>query len=313
MTAFQGADIVLVGGGQLLMDNDLSFPTRISASVSAARKLGIPVVMHSVGVGKSWTSLGQKLVQSALICDNVKAIIVRDRVSKARIQSLFPHVNKPVLVGPDPALIADRVYEREEVERAGVGVGIIAASAIVRHAKGHVLAGADARKFWVTLCQDILKRGKTIRIFCNGAPEDWQEALAVFGEVSKNEQYQDKITLSDRPTTGLGLINILGACELVVAARLHASIVATALGVPIVGISWDDKVDSFYYERGISRYCVNNAKRSQDVVDVIFDAFDRKSVSVDNSASVELEHFGDGMRLIEGVMHGRMVHLSSCN
>ncbi|MEG2213162.1 MAG: polysaccharide pyruvyl transferase family protein, partial [Clostridiales bacterium] len=51
------------------------------------------------------------------------------------------------------------------------------------------------------------------------------------------------------------LIAMLGAMEAVVAMRLHALILATSGGTPVVGISYDVKVDSFIKDIG-STACI---------------------------------------------------------
>ena len=51
------------------------------------------------------------------------------------------------------------------------------------------------------------------------------------------------------------LIGMLGSMELVVGMRLHSLIFATAGGTPVVGISYDVKVDSFIKDIG-SKYCI---------------------------------------------------------
>jgi polysaccharide pyruvyl transferase WcaK-like protein len=288
------------------MDNDLSFPSRIWAAVWAAKKLEIPVVIHSVGVGKKWTWLGLKLVRSALICKNIKSIVVRDRVSKVRFASLFPRVATPVLVGPDPALMAGRVYELDQSERSGVGVGVIARATIARHTNGHALAEANARMLWVELCKNIINRGKTVRIFCNGALEDWKEALAVFREVSMDESCREKVMMVDRPVSAVELVNSLNACEIVIAARLHANVVATAVGVPSIGISWDDKVDAFFSDLNIERRCIKDLKNPQAIVDLIYDVLSDDGTTISTIASNESLRFLEGVRVIEDVLDGRM-------
>ena len=51
------------------------------------------------------------------------------------------------------------------------------------------------------------------------------------------------------------LIGMLGSMELVVGMRLHSLIFATAGGAPVVGISYDVKVDSFIKDIG-SEFCI---------------------------------------------------------
>src|SRR5262249_55528605 len=46
------------------------------------------------------------------------------------------------------------------------------------------------------------------------------------------------------------LIDLIAGCALMVGHRMHANIIAFALGIPSVGFAWDDKVVSFFQSAG---------------------------------------------------------------
>jgi polysaccharide pyruvyl transferase WcaK-like protein len=52
------SDLVIIGGGQLLMDNNLDFPLKISTISKIAYSLGKNVHFVACGVGKKWSYAG---------------------------------------------------------------------------------------------------------------------------------------------------------------------------------------------------------------------------------------------------------------
>jgi polysaccharide pyruvyl transferase WcaK-like protein len=58
-------------------------------------------------------------------------------------------------------------------------------------------------------------------------------------------------TLLEAPTTSKELISEILNFEIILAARMHAGIVSTALEVPTLGLIWSDKIELFTNIAGI--------------------------------------------------------------
>ena len=81
-------DLVLIGGGQLLMDNDLSFPLKVAELVRIARDLDKHVAFYACGVGREWSWLGSRLFEGALLNPSVSWVSVRDHGSRDLVCSI---------------------------------------------------------------------------------------------------------------------------------------------------------------------------------------------------------------------------------
>lgn len=96
----------------------------------------------------------------------------------------------------------------------------------------------------VTLYSQIIfeleSRGYDYFLFCNGISSDYSmgvHLLNVLGLSSKK--------LIPAPKSAIQLISIIQRCDAVIGVRLHACICAFALGVPVAGILWDNKLEYF--------------------------------------------------------------------
>ncbi|MDD4584229.1 MAG: polysaccharide pyruvyl transferase family protein, partial [Eubacteriales bacterium] len=101
-------------------------------------------------------------------------------------------------------------------------------------------------------------------------------------EIPKDVSAADKVTVyMDAPYYACSekhtveeLIGMLGSMEAVVGMRLHSLVFATAGGSPIIGISYDIKVDSFVRDIG-SKACIPLAQLSEEKlcreIDLIMD------------------------------------------
>ena len=49
------ANLLVIGGGQLLMDNSLGFPLKLASLTKGTRSLKVPYTITACGVGKSWS------------------------------------------------------------------------------------------------------------------------------------------------------------------------------------------------------------------------------------------------------------------
>jgi polysaccharide pyruvyl transferase WcaK-like protein len=54
-----------------------------------------------------------------------------------------------------------------------------------------------------------------------------------------------------------GLLGIMRGFTVVIATRLHASILANALGISSLGLGWDEKVQAYYNESSLPERCFN--------------------------------------------------------
>ena len=215
-------DAVIFAGGGL-----------ISEIVEEAEKCHVPVFLNAMGVeGYDENNERCQRLKRALNSETVKAVTIRDdydlfkneyAVRKGlRVKSVF-----------DTAVWADKVY-REVPEKSDViGLNV---------ARGDIFAdygSADIDeeymlKFWKDLTDKLTKRGLKWKIFTNGFDSDEKFAVKL------NEMLGgEKLPQVGSPRQ---LVRYLCGFKAVIAVRMHACITSCSLGLPCVGLVWNDKL-----------------------------------------------------------------------
>jgi glycosyltransferase involved in cell wall biosynthesis/polysaccharide pyruvyl transferase WcaK-like protein len=244
-------DHLVIGGGQLLRDSRLAFPSKLATIVEVAESLGVTVSYFAVGVGSRWSALGRRYFRSALTRPNVRAIYCRDLQSSRRLERYLPMLAGLVRTTCDAALGV--VHEKGTLREANIGLCVMSANALRWTAPTHPLvAEAAAIRFWIRLYDEVVKLGMPVRLFTNGAPEDQEFAERVAAEIRRRDRHEDLQCLSERPRRPEELVHLVRSFSAIVAFRLHANIVAYTSGVQNVALAWDDKVEQFMKYTGQS-------------------------------------------------------------
>jgi polysaccharide pyruvyl transferase WcaK-like protein len=239
------ADAVIIGGGQLLMDNALDFPLKINAVSWLAHSFGKTTHFVSCGVGKKWSFGASQLFRNAI--RGSSSISVRDTISAQRLQRLLPGTQ--VRLSADPALWAADVYgQNNNTSPNLVGLGIISVDLINRHRRRAKLSLEDLTRFWLEVASRLHHRGVKFELFTNGSTDDYEFARHVSNEIA--DRLSIPCALVGRPTTASELARTISRYKAVVASRLHAHILATSYLVPSVALVWDDKVHGFFKDTG---------------------------------------------------------------
>lgn len=236
-----GAQAVAIGGGNLLSDHDLNFPTKIALALRCAGARRLPVAFYGCGMADHWSREGDRRLRRAL-SEGVVAVMLRDGASKARWDARFAEAARcEATVVRDPGLLAHEVYgpaPRSDREGPVIGIGIMSHVAIRYHSAAQIESGALSR-WYVDLARDLIGRGASVVAFTNGAPEDEAAAALIAPEL---EQLGVRRVTPTRPRE---LSDIVGGCDAIAAYRMHAVIAAYAHQVPALAFTWDDKLDAF--------------------------------------------------------------------
>lgn len=247
----QDADLLVIGGGQLLMDDALNFPLKISALTMAAHSLGLPHAFSACGVGADWSALGGRLLRAAL--NGARSISLRDQLSRERLERLSPGLNSRVTF--DPAIWAAEVYPLPPSAPGGcLGLGVISREeANLRLARGQRFSKSDWNQLWLDLIGELSAGGRPLELFTTGSPADQASAQQLWA-CARQRGWQ-QVRLAAPPASPQTLLATFSGYSLVVAARLHAAILANAMGISTIGLGWDQKVKAYYAECGRSDQC----------------------------------------------------------
>lgn len=96
-------------------------------------------------------------------------------------------------------------------------------------------------EFWATIIKQLQNAQIPFRILTNGGFADYEMALRLADRMKLNRnQYLQPLALTPEQ-----LISQLSKFSFVIAHRLHACIISTSLGLPIIPVIWSDKVSAF--------------------------------------------------------------------
>ena len=244
----EGADCVVIGGGNLLADLDLNFPTKLSLAIHAAAGRGLPVYIYGCGVSAGWSKRGLALLNAALSTGAVRRVFVRDEMSKSLWDRQFGDAYAPpASVVRDPGLLACNVYAGASAPSGGsggqaIGVNVISHIALKYHAAD--APSHEALEAWyLGLVASLIGNGQQPVLFTNGSPED-RAYLAALRPKLESLSQSDRILFPDAATPA-ELVELIAALGGLVAFRMHAIIAAYSCGVPFLALSWDPKLDAF--------------------------------------------------------------------
>ncbi|WPY96664.1 polysaccharide pyruvyl transferase family protein (plasmid) [Limimaricola variabilis] len=242
----RGAEAVAIGGGNLLADLDLNFPTKLSLALGEARKRGLPAAIYACGMSGGWSATGLRMARRAFANGALKAVFLRDTASRDLWAELMqPHTGIAAEVVRDPGLLAARVFPAARPDprpRPVAGIGLMSHLAIRYHAEA--APEADQLDDWfVGLGRALLDAGFDLRVFTNGSPEDVSYAARLRPRLAALAG-PERIAFPTQRTPA-ELCGHIADLDVLVAYRLHAVIAATSYGVPAIGLAWDRKLASF--------------------------------------------------------------------
>ena len=235
--ALRRADLMISGGGSLLQNVTSGRSLYYYLSVIfLARLLGTPVMLYAQGIGPVCGAFPRWLMR--LVGNRVSLITVRDHGSLDELESLAIR-RPPIRVTADPVLaispvdrsVGRAILDRFPLARQSPLVGIS-----VREWRGW-----DAYKEAIAQAADSITQeyGARIVFLPMQYPEDVHAAESIAARMREKA-----LVLPGEYMTG-ELLSLVGCLDLLIAIRLHALIFAGVMGVPMLGISYDPKIDRF--------------------------------------------------------------------
>lgn len=300
-----GSDYLIIGGGHLLADANLNFPTKLAVLASAIRDMRLPVAFYAVGASR-WSWAARRLLRGVFSGLDVRWLSVRDVDSQALVRADLSGVKTaPVQATYDPAIACSRFIPAARQATSGrkrIGVNVIGTEWLILDAN----SDGGARVFDIAAYRDlvnlILSNGHDVALMTNGAEEDHEQLLRITAAVAPQIE-EGRVTVIPRAKDPLELIQQVGGLDGLVSHRLHANIVAYSYGVPAIGLEWDKKVPSFFAAVGRAQFCLPPAKQTPEI---IADALQAALAMPDETAAKEsrideiLVHLGKMVTSLEG-------------
>lgn len=251
---------VVIGGGNLLMDNFLNFPLLILRIVQQCERNGTPVKLFSVGAGKKYSWMARRIVSRIVRSNAVSSIMCRDSHSFTLISTAVgKRYAHKVKAGFDSALYLKK-ETTEDLASGVIGLGVIAPSILKTLTPEHPMSDKQyALRWW----EDIVKTlepqvgASRIEVLSNGSNEDNAFAQELWAALTPKFPGITVCTTIQDPTD---LIRKIGSYRALAAYRMHAAVTAMALEVPVVGFEWDPKVRHMFTYCGRQEACVSIAQ-----------------------------------------------------
>ena len=249
-----GANVAIVGGGQLLTDADLNFPVKLAAAASIIRDRNLPIAIHAVGVGADWSAEGAELFDEAFAGADIFWASVRDELSKKRWRRHFGSVDVPApRISMDPSMLAAKVFassERNSAPRRNrplIGLCITHPSNLLSQSE---VSGADRFapdvEFYRGCIESLAADECDILLFTTGARGDESYLRRCAPQAYLSKFSENQLLVAKQSKTPAELVATIGRCDGVAAHRLHACIIAYAFKIPHVGLTMNAKLNALF-------------------------------------------------------------------
>ncbi|MGP1574479.1 polysaccharide pyruvyl transferase CsaB [Selenomonas sp.] len=235
--ALRASDLLVSGGGSLLQNvtsrRSLYYYMAIIVLAFLARR---PVMLYAQGIGPIEGFWARTMMR--LIGNRVRLITVRDHGSLAELSALG--ISRPKIVATaDPVLAINPVPKeagRQILQWNGVTEDKPLVGISVREWKGWQ---RYKETFAETADRIATELGANIVFLPMQYPEDVKTAEMVAALM------KEEAVVLDGEFSTAELLSLVGNMDLLLAIRLHALIFAGVMGVPLVGVSYDPKIDRF--------------------------------------------------------------------
>lgn len=254
--SLQDTECVVIGGGNLLADLDLNFPTKISLALAAASQRRLPVFIYGCGVSAGWSRKGRELLRRAVRHSMVRKVWVRDDRSRRIWDDLVGReAGLEAGVTRDPGLLAAARYGAGPGHPGSgppvIGLNLTSPVAVRYHSR-NAPPPAELDRWYVDFARALVEKGRRLAVFSNGSPEDREYTRKLRPRFEALDR-DGRITFPE-PASPAALTTLIGQCEAIAGFRMHAIIAAYSCGVPFLALAWDPKLEAFVRSVKLSRW-----------------------------------------------------------
>jgi|GEM_PF-1285315 len=254
-TIISKADGVIIGGGQLITDSTAYFAPKLDLVRQIAKTQNKPIAILGCGVGQDIKIIA-KLSYRKLLNEAVY-ISVRDKESR---QKIINHIGTKNSVEINP----DLAFALEDVSNATTSTdGSICAFNVMPldffkkfNPSLANFSETDYLEFWYKLALSAIDKNMRIVIMTNGSISDHAQAEVIAHFLTKKDL---KVELLPRPTRPEMVYQQISTIDLLVGTRMHAGIIAYALGKPVTALTWDRKIPDVWTTIGCPSIAVDSS------------------------------------------------------
>ncbi len=288
ISELKSAKLLLMGGGSILQNSSsnrsLFYYTEI---IKLAKRLGTKIMLYSNGIGPL---IGEKSkLRAAEAINSVDKLTLREPSSLEELKLLGANTSN-ASISADPALLlspADDGRIKYIFDKNGIEKDNKYFAVSVREWKKlrNLSNGTGEISFEQTLADainEISKKTDATPIFIPMQPSRDTEICKRIRALCT----PDSIMLTG--LTAHELIGVVGHTEFVIGMRLHMLIYATSAGVPVLGISYDPKIDAFLEYSGQPKALDVRSITSSEILSALTDIInDHDNIKTEIEAKCE--------------------------
>ncbi len=232
-------DALIFSGGGFLKFKNQGLNYLVEQIIEICEQHEIPVMFSGVGIeGFDPKDHRCKKLKSSLASPTIHTITTRDYLEILRDKYEITAPTHTQLVG-DPAFWAPDCYGiRKDSDSQKIGINLIRED-IFQH-YGNRLSPQELKSFYIALIERLDEHGADWILFSNGMSIDHDFGQALLIELGKPPE-----KMLPPPRSAQELISVVSSFKAILGARMHASISAYALDIPVVGLIWNEKLTRF--------------------------------------------------------------------
>lgn len=260
--------LVIFVGGQMFMD---FFIEAILAILRVVKIRNLEVRFHSCGTSSLLSMKNRSRLIKALHETKCNYLTLRDGVDlfSSTIFSQAKFV-------PDIAICSDLMYGEAKLPRKKIGWGCIDVQLYNKQHKELSIKIVKYISDSVSSIDSLIQKGYIVELFTNGNVSDYRVACLIQENLSQRNR---QVLLADRPKEDTQLVDIIKQYDCVVASRLHALILSYSFDIPCFGLSWDKKIEEFFFYIGHSDRVMDMLKMSEINWDIVIEKLKREGLN----------------------------------
>ncbi|MBQ4161972.1 MAG: polysaccharide pyruvyl transferase family protein [Parabacteroides sp.] len=233
---------VIAGGA--LISSSLFYALRLNAIINVAKRHNGQVIFNAIGIEKTIYNYGfaKYIVRHFLKQPQVVSFSTRDHVEDI---SYLTNRKEFQIQSPDSGIFAAEAFDVCLKKTDLIGLSVISyqayESVMLNDERIRNLTPENLFSFWEGILRNFISTGQNFKIFTNGGVKDYEMGLLLCKRM-KLDPTQYLLPMATNPKQ---LVKQFSLFRFVIAHRLHALIISTSLGIPVVPIVWSDKVVSF--------------------------------------------------------------------
>lgn len=281
-------DLLIIGGGGILMDLYRREAHLYSAYALMAKKCNVPYIVYGCGAGPLDTLSGKFMIR--IMCRFAENVSVRDPESKQLLERLG--IKKPIEVIGDPAFTLYQPKQQHAEVPKKVGI-----SAVPIYNANYWPSG-DVEKYEsyvesmaTNLDQLVEMKNVDITFFATKYPQD----VTVTKDIQKKMRYAKRTKIIDQNLKPNALLDITSKQDVVIGTRLHSLILATNSATPIIAISYHQKVKDFMKLINEEKRCcsIEEISNRSDILLNIYDAVEADWYQIVETTKEASKHLHD--------------------